>query len=151
MRHITALSIGTLLLIATPQVAQAGPYADGMAKCLVASTSAEDKSALVQWIFVMMALHPDVNQLANVSDTQRTDLSQRIAAIFETLLTKSCLTETRDAIKYEGSSTIEASFSVLGQVAARELFTDPGVVGGMSEFGKMLDQEKVQSAIGLRE
>ncbi len=151
MRHITSLSISTLLLFATPHVARAVPYADDMAKCLVASTSAEDKSALVQWIFVMMALHPDVKQLANVSDTQRTDSSRNIASISETLLTKSCLSETRDAIKYEGSSTIESSFTVLGQVAARELFTDPGVIGGMSEFGKMLDNEKVHSAIGLIE
>lgn len=124
--------------------ASAGPYGDTLAKCLVKSTSAADKSTLVQWMFVTVALHPDVRRLSAASDAQRDELNMRTAKLFEALLTESCLAETREALRYESESTIESSFSVLGQVASRELFANPAVASGLAEFGKYLDAQKLQ-------
>ena len=56
----------------------AGPYADDLSKCLVKSTSAEDKSTLVQWMFAMSSLHPDVKKLSTVTPAKRTELNQHI-------------------------------------------------------------------------
>lgn len=66
----------------------------------------------------------------------------------ETLLTKSCLAETRDAVKYEGWSTVESSFSILGQVAGRELFANSDVASGMKELEQYFDAQKVRNTIG---
>jgi hypothetical protein len=134
------------LLAAAPALA-GGPYGDELAKCMVRSTTQADKTLLVQWMFVMIALHPDVERLANISDADRTDVSKRTAAMVESLLTRSCVSETRDAIKYEGNGALEGSFSVLGQVAARELFSKPEVAKGLAEIGTYLDSDKIKKAL----
>ena len=47
--------------------AEAGIYADDLAKCLVASTTTRDQTDLVRWIFATAALHPGVSSIAAVS------------------------------------------------------------------------------------
>lgn len=51
-------------------------------------------------------------------------------------------------MQYEGPQTIGASFQVLGQVAARELFSSPAVAASMSDLGSYLDQRKIAEAMG---
>jgi hypothetical protein len=90
-----------------------------------------------------MALHPDVQSSSVVvTPEQRGALSKQTAQLFQRLLTESCLKETREAIRYEGSSAIQSSFSLLGQVAMRELLTDPKVAEGIAEFSKYMDEKK---------
>ena len=150
MRRSYRLLLGTglALTFGIHAAALAGPYGDDLAKCLVKSTTAEDKTMLVQWMFAMMALHPDVKAMAAVSSAQRDNVNLGTAKMFETLLTKTCLTEAKSAIQYEGMSTIESSFSVLGQVAARELFSHPSVAAGNAEFAKHIDTEALKKSLG---
>jgi len=138
----------SLFLLASPAVA--GPYSDDLAKCLVASTTSEEKTLLVQWMFATMSLHPKVKHLTNVSPAERTRLNRRVAVLFESLLTRSCLGEAREALKNEGVATFEASFNVLGQVAGRELATSPDVAAGFAELNKFVDAQKVQRALAAR-
>jgi hypothetical protein len=129
----------------TPRSALAGPYADDMAKCLVKSTSPEDRSLLIRWMFSAMALHPDVASMAAVTKQQRDDIVKNTGALFQRLMLDSCKAETKDAIQNEGPQTIQYAFQILGQVAARGLFTDPHVAATMADLGKSVDQEKFKS------
>ena len=140
MHRITALIFVLLISIVSP--ASAGPYGDSLSKCVVGATTGAEKTTLVRWMFAMMALHPDVQSSSAVTPEQRGALAKQIAQLFQRLLTESCRKEAQEAIRYEGTSTIESSFSLLGQVAARELFNDPKVMEGMAEFSKYIDQEK---------
>jgi hypothetical protein len=135
-----------LLVLAVAPRAWAGPYGDSLGKCLVSSTTAAEKTTLVRWMFAMMALHPDVEKSSAVTPDQRAEISKEMARLFERLVTQTCLKETREAVRYEGAQTIETSFSLLGQVAARELFAHPKVVAGMAEFSKYLDEKKIEAA-----
>lgn len=153
MRHLVmagalSIAVGLEALSAGPALA-AGPYTDELSKCLVRSTTTADKTLLVKWIFSTMALHPDVKGLANVSDDQRASLDKETARLFEALLTHACLSQAREAMKYEGQSALEASFSVLGQVAAREIFANPKVASGMADFAKFFDEERLKKDLGL--
>lgn len=56
-----------LLALLTVGSAHAGPYSDDLGKCLVASTTAADKGALVKWMFATAALHPAVKSVASVT------------------------------------------------------------------------------------
>jgi hypothetical protein len=125
----------------------AGPYGDDLAKCLVKSTTTEDKSTLVQWMFAMSSLHPDVKQLSAVSPAKRADLNKQFAGMMTTLLTESCLNETRDALNYEGTETLVQGFTVLGQVAGRELFSNPDVAAGMGELEGLFDNKKLEATL----
>jgi len=131
--------------------AVAGPYTDDLSKCLVRSTTPEEKSLLVQWMFANMALHPDVKYLARVTPAERDRLNQKVAALFESLLTRTCVAEARDAVKNEGPSTFEASFTVLGSVAGRDLSAHPQVQAGFAEFAKAINGPKIEKALAAKQ
>ena len=147
------LSLATLLGF-TLTDAEAGPYGDDLGKCLVNSTTSTDKRALVKWMFATAALHPEVKPIAAVSTQQRDAFNKTIGTLFDRLLTKTCRQQAQQAVKFEGESTIESSFRILGQVAARELFAYPSVAVGMADMTKHVDSRKdipvLDSAAGSR-
>jgi hypothetical protein len=133
-----------MFLFAAVPSALAEPYADALGKCMVGATTTAEKTTLVRWIFAMMALHPDVQTSSAVTSEQRTALAKQTGQLVQRLLTESCAKEARDAIRYEGSSTLQSSFSLLGQVAARELFINPKVAEGLAEFSQYIDGKKLK-------
>jgi hypothetical protein len=124
-----------------------GPYADQLARCLIESTTATDRQQLVRWMFSAASKHPAVQELVKVSDTALEDANKSMGILISRLLTDSCKSQTIAALKFEGNSTIESSFSVLGQVAGRELFSDPNVAQGMASIDKYIDSDAIQALI----
>lgn len=139
--HIAALVLTSLFSAA----AVAGPYADELGKCLVESTSQRDRVDLVRWMFSAAALHPAVKPISSVTEEQLDDASRATAGLFMRLLTESCREETKAALQYEGTSTIETAFSVLGQVAGREMFSSPEVAAGLAVLEKYVDSEELEA------
>lgn len=152
MNRTIRLSVNAILaaccLSAIPAVA--GPYGDAMSKCLVNSTSTADRTLLVQWMFATAALHPDVRSLSAASDAERDKLNRQMGALVERLLSQACTSETKAAVQYEGRGTLENSFNALGQVAGRELFSDPSVSKSMGNFAKYLNEKKLSEALGTK-
>lgn len=144
----------TMLLVivqfAIPTVVHAGPYTDALSKCLVDSTSTRDRQDLVRWMFSAASLHPAVAPISAVSDEQLDAANKTVADLVVRLLTDTCRPETEEALQYEGMSTIEASFSVLGQVAGQELFASAEVSAGLSGLEKHMDHEKLGSLKGMK-
>jgi len=121
----------------------AGPYADDMAKCLVRSTTTADRTSFVRWFFAAASSHPAVQALSAVTPEQREEANKGTAALFQKLLTESCRKEVQLAVRYEGPQTVGSSFQVFGEVAGRELFTDPAVTQAMGGFEKYFDKQKL--------
>ena len=142
-RSIAAALLGTLLCAS--RLAVAGPFADDMAKCLVNSTSPADRTVLVQWMFGLITLHPDLTAMSSISGKQRDDLSRNAGALFQRLLLESCRSQTQQALQNEGPQTVQYAFQVLGQVATRGLFTDPQVMGGLKDLTKYVDEDKLKN------
>lgn len=128
-----------------PAISEAGPYADDLSKCLVESTSQRDRVELVRWMFASMSRHPAVEPIASVSDEQLEAASEEVAELFMSLLTDSCRLEAENALQFEGGSTFEGAFSVLGNVAGREIFTNPEVAEGLALLDKYVDDEELSS------
>lgn len=133
------------LTFISSNTALSGPYSDDLSKCLVKSTSNEDKNNLVKWIFTMMASHPDLKPLATVSDLQKNESNKAVAKIFENLLTASCKSEMQLAQKYEGQSAIQTAFEMLGKVSVGELFANEKVNTEMAGFVQFIPKEKLES------
>jgi hypothetical protein len=146
MRRVGLLLLATLLGVTGP--AFAGPYADDLGKCLVSSTSTDDKSTLVRWVFSIGSLHPALGSISTVTEAQRGQMDRALASLFEALLTERCRTQTQNAMRYEGETTIAMAFEVLGQAAMMELFSDPEVAKGLSAFTEHLDQKKFDKLLG---
>ena len=149
-RLIVMLAALQFALAFAPSLAIAGPYGDEFTKCLVGSMTEADKNFLVKWMFAAMASHPEVKSMASISAEQADELNKGAAILFERLLTESCLTQTREVIKYEGGSPMEGGFAVLGSIATRGLMSHPDVAVFMSGMGQYLDSEKIQAALGTQ-
>jgi hypothetical protein len=146
LRSIAGVLFATLVFSeSSPLVA--GPYADDMAKCLVTSTSTEDRTLLVRWIFSAIALHPELASMSAISPQQRDTITKNAGALFQRLLLESCKSETQQAVQNEGPYAIQYACQVLGQVATRGLFTDPQVMEGMKSLGKDVDEEKLKALL----
>jgi len=68
-------------------------------------------------------------------------------ALFMRLLTDSCKDKAKTALTYEGPAVIQLSFSVLGQVAAGELFASPEVRQAMSGLQQSVDAKKLEELV----
>ena len=150
MNAIKILISALLLSAIRTTDAVAGPYADELSKCLVESTTQNDRIELVRWFFSAASLHPAVEPLSTLTAEQVDAANKTIAEMITKLLTASCRSETEAALQYEGPSTIELSFQVLGQVAGKELFTSPEVAAGLSGLERHLDLEALSSLKGLQ-
>ena len=126
----------------------AGVYSDDLAKCFVRSTTTGDRNGLVRWMFTSAASHPAVNSIVTVSDAQRRESDKSMARLSERLLFDACKKETEQAVKYEGQLALQSGFQTLGQVAGRELFSDPSVSKAMGNLNSYLNREKMESLLG---
>ena len=140
-RAIAAMA-GFVAVIFCGSAASAGVYTDELTKCLVSSATENDKLVLVQWLFAEVTLNPAIKTMSNVTTAQRESFNRQVVDRFERLVLKDCRKETVDALKYEGPGAIEASFSVLGQVAGRGMMSDPNVAAGMAGLSAYMDKGK---------
>lgn len=136
--------LAALTMFAAMPAAQAGVYTDDLSRCLVEKSTANDKSLLVQWIFVAMAQHPSVNSLSKISAEDVEKHNKAAGDLFMRLLTETCVEDSKKAMKYEGAIAIQTAFQVLGQAAAREIFSDPAVGKMMSGLDKYVDKKKLE-------
>lgn len=138
LRRLPIIGIAAVALllcgVATPR-AWAGLYTDALTKCLVQSSDSNDHGMLVQWMFAALSLHPMVAPMSAVTPQQREDANKKVEALFSRLLTYDCRAQALDALKYEGTSAVGASFRVLGQVAARDLMSNSHVAKGIDQLG----------------
>lgn len=140
------ISAGVLIAAAMAATsASAGVYTDDLAKCLVKSSTEQDRVTLMRWFFVAMSSNPNVEPLTQITPDQRAASTKDGATLVERLVLDDCRPETLDALKYEGASTLEASFRVLGEVAARSLMTDPATAAEMQRVADYLDKGRWES------
>jgi len=122
-----------------------------MGQCLVSSTSAQEKTALVRWVFANAALHPQVSSIADVTEQDKAAMDRKMAALVEKLVTDDCREETKQAVQYEGGQTaFRTSFQILGKVAMRELMNNPEVRDGFQSFSQYMDKKKLEE-LGIQQ
>jgi hypothetical protein len=88
-----------------------------------------------------------VSDLANVPEDQYEKANKSIAELSVRLLTVSCKQQAVKAVQYEGDIAIRTSFQVLGQIAAKEIFSHPDVAAGMANLEKYIDSDKLNSTL----
>lgn len=138
------IGLMSVVCILKPIQAISGPYTDSLSKCLVESTTVKDRNQLVRWMFSAASKHPAVKELVDVTPEMLDKSNKNMGDLMNRLLLVTCKKETTQALKFEGNSTLEASFGVLGQVAGREMFSHPAVTEGLSSLSKYVDSDAVQ-------
>jgi hypothetical protein len=125
----------------------AGPAADALGTCLSENTTGKERKELARWMFVAMSSHPEIKQLSATTPNDLDQVSRATGALFTKLLTETCVTQTRAAVRTEGAQSIQAAFSVLGQAAMQELMSDPAVRAAIGAFERHLDTKKVEAVL----
>jgi hypothetical protein len=145
-RSIAAWIVTIMSLTATVSCAIAGPATDALSTCVADNTTGKDRKDLAQWVFVTMSAHPEIQPLSHVTDANRDELDRKLAALATRLVTESCLAEAKAAIKSEGPDSFKVAFAALGQLAMRELMTNPSVSEAFGRYVKYLDNAKFEKA-----
>lgn len=141
LKRMTGAAI--LMLAASASNATAGIYTDDLSRCLVKSSTTEDKNVLMQWIFSNIALNPSLGDLITVTAERRDELARQSNEIMERLTLSTCRVEAITALKNEGARSLAESDQVLGQAAAMGLMNDPKVTSGLVQgAAKFSDQSK---------
>ena len=135
------------LAVLAPVTASAGPYTDDLSKCLVASTTVDDRLSLARWMFLSFAAHPSVAGIVTTKPADVDKANAEFGVLFMKLLTDSCREKTKAALSYEGPIAIQLSFQVLGQVAGMELARSPEVQARMSGVSKQIDAGKIKALV----
>jgi hypothetical protein len=123
----------------------ASPAIDGLSTCLADNTSGKDRKDLARWIFLAISVHPEIRSFSSASATTHDEADKTMAALVTRLLTVNCEQQTKDAAKQEGNTGIFTAFKSLGELAVRELTSDPDVAASIGGYVKYLDKNKLNS------
>ena len=145
MQYIKGIMLAGLLLGSHGVVA--GEYSDKLSKCLTASITPTDKTALVRWIFGAVASHPDVADMASLTPKKWDEISKGGAAVFQKLIADKCAGESREAIINEGMAGYSSAFEILGSTAVGGLMSDPAVEKAIADLQKHLSEDKLMRAL----
>ena len=148
MKNQIALLALLTTLCAMP--AQAGPAADSLADCMSDHTSGKDRKDLARWIFVSMAVHPELTALSSADQDVRTRANKQFAALVTRLITETCVQQARATGKEEGQQGVYLAFKRLGEIAMTELMSHPDVRGAVAAYANHLDGQKIEAALSPR-
>ena len=141
--RIASASVLAMGLLGMTQVASAGPTVDQLSECLVKSTTATDKTAVLQWTFVALASHPDLKSFSNVTEAQKTQLDQNLATVLQRILVEQCAMQTKAVIKAEGIQAVGNSFQELGRISGEEILKNPEVRAQLKGVIRYVDLNKL--------
>ena len=130
-------------LLGTTQIAMAGPTVDQLSNCLMKSTTATDKTAVLQWTFAALSVHPDLKAYSNITEAQRTQLDQKLAQTLQRILVEQCSGQAKAVIQAEGLQAVGDSFQELGSITGEEILKNPEVKQQLKGVVRYLDLNKL--------
>lgn len=146
MKRMAVMAVSAVLSVS----AMAGDYTNALGSCLADSTTGKDRRELARWIYVAMSQHPDMGRLSKVTAEEKEEALTATGSLFTRLLSESCASQAREAIKHEGPASFIAAFEVLGKLAMQELMTNGDVNAAISSIGRYMDRKKLDAALGQR-
>ena len=125
------------------QVSMASPAVDQLSDCLVKSTTATDKTTVLQWTFVALSAHPDLKAYSNVTAQQKENLDRNLAAVLQRILVEQCAAQTKAVIQSEGLEAVGDSFQALGRTTGEEILNNPEVNHQLKGVLRYVDLNKL--------
>ena len=133
----------TTLMMGAATVANAGPAVDQLSDCLVKSTTAADKTTVLQWTYSALSTHPDLKGFSNVTTEQRTALDQKLAQVLQRVIVEQCSAQTKAVVQAEGIQAVGESFQALGRTAGEEIIQNPEVNNQLKGVVRYIDLNKL--------
>lgn len=129
--------------MAVTQMTSASTTGDQLSECLMKSTTAADKTAVMQWTFTALAAHPDLKAYSNVTDAQRDALDQKLATVLQRIIVEQCSTQAKAVIQTEGLQAVGDSFQELGRSTGEQILKNSEVKDQLKGVVRYLDLNKL--------
>ncbi|AOA59523.1 hypothetical protein BFG52_14985 [Acinetobacter larvae] len=133
----------SVTVFAGAQSAMASPVVDQLSDCLVKSTTASDKTIVLQWTFAALSAHPDLKSFSAVTPEQKTQLDQKLAQVLQRIVVDQCAVQAKAVIKAEGIQAVADSFQQLGQITGQEIIGTPEVKQQLNGVVRYIDLNKL--------
>ena len=130
-------------LMGASQMASASATVDNLSNCLVKSTTDADKKVLLQWTFVALSAHPDLQSFSQVTTEQRDGLDKNLAQVLQRILVDQCSAETKAVIQTDGLQAVGDSFQELGQETGEQILKTPEIKDQYKGLVRYLDLSKL--------
>jgi hypothetical protein len=131
-------------------VSMANPKIEAAKRCLGDNTTGKERKELAKWIFIAIAAHPEIRDLSNVTPDISDKSSQSTGLLMNSLILDKCSQEMRALISESGPSAVELPFKFLGELAMKELMTDPSVTASIQGFIRYYDKEKADKVLKVK-
>ena len=142
---VSIIVLSTFMLTASNLYA-ADPTRE-LSSCLTDSMSGKERKILVKWVFFSMAAHPEINNHANITSADQSDIDKSFGQLFTRLLAVDCPAQTLAALQNGGAQALTQSFKTLGEVAIMEIMTASEVTKTMVGFEKYVDTQKLNQLV----
>lgn len=139
---ILTLAFGTTCLTG---IAFAGQAAQEMGTCMADSMTGKERKEMAKWVFIGLSAHPDMKELATISEATRTGADKFIGQLITRLLTEDCPSQAKVAVKEEGNTAFKEAFELVGKIATQELMTNPDVLRASSGWQQFVDKQKMKA------
>lgn len=147
MKAVVRFSVTMLCaLTGVPAVAADTPAADlsaqanALGQCFVSKSTGEDRIAVAGWMLAAMASAPKMADVARVDAARKVELDKGMAAVFTRLITVDCARESRPLFLAKSKAGFETAGGALGEIAMKELLSDPKAAQGLADYVKYLNE-----------
>ncbi len=126
-------------LITNQKAVFSGAFTDELARCMVNSTTPNEKIVFMEWTIRLFSEHPELKDLVQISEKQKITVDKKLGNVFTTLVTLRCKEETKKAIKFEGFEQAVSAFGALGSASTRTIMAHPDVMESSQDYAKYMD------------
>jgi hypothetical protein len=128
----------------------ANPSIEALSTCLADYTTGKDRKDLIRWLFLAMAAHPEMRELANSSQESKDSASKQVGLLFTRLLTDNCIAQVKSVSKDDLNKAIGSSFELLGKLAMQEIMMNKEVSASILGIDRYVDRAALDKAFGFR-
>jgi len=139
-RFAVALTLALSPLVGQAQVAAV------LGKCLVANITAVDRQDLAQWVFLSMAVNPEVSQFSSARAEAIAATARKVGALFTRTMRDACPQEVQEAARTPGPPVVRGAISFFSQLGVQELMNNRDVLATLSTFSQFADREGIDRA-----
>jgi hypothetical protein len=152
LSHCTAVLAA---LSAAPAVAQSDPglspevnvLANELGRCIVSKTTGEDRIAVAGWMLAALASAPQLKGVAEVAPARKDAADRGMARTYTRLIAKDCESQSRALFATRKPEAFGAASRPLGEIAMRELMSDPATMAALAAYANYLDNDDFKDVI----
>jgi hypothetical protein len=142
-KSLCQMTLASLLSLGAIATTQASTTVDALSQCLVKSTTASDKTTVLQWTFAALGQHPDLNSMSSVTASQKEQLDKNLAQVLQRILVEQCSSQTKAVIQTDGLEAVGDSFQELGTMTGNEILKTPQVKSQLNGVLKHVEMGKL--------